>query len=45
MVNSDSDAIVNTFSSGLEWVFTIMESVFTMSESDFCLVVSSSGAG
>jgi len=39
-VNGDSDVIVNTFSSGLEWVFTIMESVFTMSESDFFLIVS-----
>jgi len=40
-VNGDSDAIVNTFSSGLEWVFTIVESVFTMSESNLDLIVSS----
>jgi len=34
IVNGDSDAIVNTFSCGLEWVFTMVESVFTLSESN-----------
>jgi len=39
-VDGDSDAIVNAFSSGLERVFTIVESVFTMSESNLNLIVS-----